>query len=108
MVGLIEAIDKYNPENLPAFASYAQIRIQGAMLDDLRQQDWVPRSVRDRSNQIAKAKKALIQNSTENPVKMSCGILVYVSGGFSTLHKESRCSCPFVDRGYHWRESSYW
>ena len=67
MVVLIEAIDKYNPENFPAFSSYAQIRIQGAMLDDLRQQDWVPRSVRDRSNQIAKAKKALITKLNREP-----------------------------------------
>ena len=79
MVGLIEAIDKYNPENFPAFASYAQIRIQGAMLDDLRQQDWVPRSVRDRSNQIAKAKKALITKLNREPSQDEIAEFLYMS-----------------------------
>ena len=79
MIGLIEAIDKYNPENFPAFASYAQIRIQGAMLDDLRQQDWVPRSVRDRANQISKAKKALISKLNRDPSQDEIAEFLYMS-----------------------------
>ena len=63
------------------------------MLDDLRQQDWVPRSVRDRSNQIAKA-KALITKLNREPSQDELPNFVYVSCGFSTLYKESRCSCP--------------
>ena len=59
IVGLIEALDRFNPEHSPSFGAYAQIRIQGAILDNLRKQDWVPRSVRDRSNRIAQARREL-------------------------------------------------
>ena len=59
IVGLIEAIDRYNPQHSPSFSAYAQIRIQGSILDNLRKQDWVPRSVRDRSNRIERAKHEL-------------------------------------------------
>jgi RNA polymerase sigma factor FliA len=59
MVGLIEAIDKYNPERAPSFSTYARIRVQGAILDEMRKSDWVPRSVRDRISRIQSAAEEL-------------------------------------------------
>jgi len=46
MVGLIAAARDFSPERGAAFCSYAGIRIRGAMLDEARRADWVPRSVR--------------------------------------------------------------
>ena len=46
VIGLIDAIDKFDPEKGVKFRTYAQIRIKGAILDDLRKMDWVSRSVR--------------------------------------------------------------
>ena len=51
-LGLIEAIDRFPTTNTPSFKTYARMRIQGAIYDQLRQHDWVPRSVRDRAKQI--------------------------------------------------------
>ena len=67
IVGLIEAIDRYNPEHSPSFSAYAQIRIQGSILDNLRQQDWVPRSVRDRSKKIERARHELQGRLSRRP-----------------------------------------
>ena len=48
VIGLIDAAEKYDPEKSRNFRGYAEIRIRGAMLDELRALDWVPRSVRQR------------------------------------------------------------
>ena len=47
--GLIDAIDKFDLERGFKFETYAINRIRGAILDELRQLDWVPRSVRSRA-----------------------------------------------------------
>ena len=52
VIGLIDAAEKYDPEKSKNFKGYAEIRIRGAMLDELRSLDWVPRSVRQRSAAI--------------------------------------------------------
>ncbi len=55
MFGLIDAIDKFEPERGFKFETYAIARIKGAILDELRSIDWVPRSVRAKVRQIEKA-----------------------------------------------------
>ena len=57
--GLIEAIERYDPERCPRFESYAAPRIRGAVLDELRAQDWVPRTVRLRAREAARAREEL-------------------------------------------------
>ena len=49
VIGLMDAIEKYDPSRDNKFKTYAEFRIRGAILDELRAQDWVPRSVRDKS-----------------------------------------------------------
>lgn len=50
--GLLDAINKYDPDKNVKFKTYAVTRIRGAILDELRQLDWVPRSVRQKSREI--------------------------------------------------------
>ena len=50
--GLLDAINKYDPEKNVKFKTYAVARIRGAIFDELRQLDWVPRSVRQKSREI--------------------------------------------------------
>lgn len=52
VVGLIGAIESYRPEEGTVFESYAVPRIRGAILDDLRRLDWIPRSLRRRAREI--------------------------------------------------------
>ena len=54
MIGLIDAIGKYSDDKGSRFRVYAEIRIRGAIMDELRSQDWVPRSVRERKNNLQK------------------------------------------------------
>lgn len=57
--GLIDAIDKFDPGRGYKFETYAISRIKGAMLDELRSMDWVPRLVRSKASKLAVATKAL-------------------------------------------------
>ena len=50
--GLLDAINKYDPEKNVKFKTYAVTRIRGAIFDELRELDWVPRSVRQKSREI--------------------------------------------------------
>ena len=54
IVGLLDAITKYNPRKEALFSTYAQFRIRGAILDHLRSLDWVPRSVRQKAALLEK------------------------------------------------------
>jgi RNA polymerase sigma factor for flagellar operon FliA len=55
VLGLLDAIAKYDPTRGTAFKTYAESRIRGAMLDGLREWDWVPRSVRQKEHALTKA-----------------------------------------------------
>jgi len=50
--GLIDSIDKYNPDKGIKFETYASIRIRGAIIDSIRKLDWVPRSLRAKNKQL--------------------------------------------------------
>ena len=54
VIGLMDAIDKYDPTRDNKFKTYAEFRVRGAILDELRSQDWVPRSVRDKAKLLDK------------------------------------------------------
>lgn len=54
VIGLMDAIDKYDPTRDNKFKTYAEFRIRGAILDELRAQDWVPRSIRDKAKLLDK------------------------------------------------------
>ncbi len=62
VMGLIDAIEKYDPKKCDNFRNYARIRIKGAMLDELRTLDWVPRSVRQVASKIEQKRRKLEQD----------------------------------------------
>ena len=53
--GLIDAIDRFDPDRGVKFETFAAPRIRGAIYDGLRQLDWVPRSVRSRAREVERA-----------------------------------------------------
>src|SRR5881396_3188965 len=61
VLGLLDAIEKFEPERNVKFKTYAEVRIKGAILDSLRSLDWAPRSLRKKSKDLEKAYKDLEQ-----------------------------------------------
>src|SRR5581483_7074450 len=59
LLGLMSAIDRYDPERDIKFETYAIARIRGSIIDELRTLDWVPRSVRSRAREIERAIREL-------------------------------------------------
>jgi RNA polymerase sigma factor for flagellar operon FliA len=59
MLGLIHAVDKFDPDRGIQFETYCSMRIRGSILDDLRASDWVPRLIRNKANRLGKAKLEL-------------------------------------------------
>ncbi len=66
IVGLLDAIKKYDPSKEASFATYAQFRIRGAILDHVRSLDWVPRSVRQKATMLERTCRTL-ENSLGRP-----------------------------------------
>ncbi|MGO1503010.1 MAG: RNA polymerase sigma factor FliA [Marinobacter sp.] len=59
MIGLLEAAQRYSVTKGATFETYAGIRIRGAMVDEVRKGDWVPRSVHRNARRVARAIKAV-------------------------------------------------
>jgi RNA polymerase sigma factor FliA len=78
--GLWEAIDRFEPERGLKFETYAMQRIRGAILDELRAQDWVPRAVRSRARDVERAlerlESRLQRSATDAEVAAELGMTV--------------------------------
>lgn len=66
VLGLIDAVDKFDSTKKVQFKTYAEFRIRGAILDELRAMDWVPRSVRKKSSNLEEVYNRL-QNQLGRP-----------------------------------------
>lgn len=76
--GLIDAIDKYDFEKGVKFETYASLRIRGAILDQIRKMDWIPRSLRQKQKKIdaavAKLESQYGRNATDEEIAQELGI----------------------------------
>lgn len=79
-MGLMDAADRFDSARGVKFETYAGYRIRGAMLDELRREDWVPRSARDRAKRLESSLEQLeTQNSrkpTESELSKKMGVSV--------------------------------
>ncbi len=80
LLGLIGAIERYDPDREIKFETYAIARIKGAIIDELRSLDWVPRSVRSRAREIERAivelERTLMRAPTDEEIATKVGISV--------------------------------
>lgn len=66
-IGLIEAIERYEPSRGVPLKPYAELRVRGAMVDAIRRTDWVPRDLRRRSQQVEEARRVLRRRLGREP-----------------------------------------
>src|SRR5271166_369782 len=80
LVGLISAIERFDLSRDIKFETYAIMRIKGAIIDELRSMDWVPRSVRARAREVeranAKLENALQRSPTDEEIAEELGVTV--------------------------------
>ena len=76
--GLIDAIDKYDNMKAVKFETYASLRIRGAILDQIRKMDWIPRTIRQKQKRIDAAMKEIEASkgraATDEEIAQSLGI----------------------------------
>lgn len=67
LIGLLDAIRHYNPKLGSTFETYARVRIRGAVFDELRRMDWVPRSIHSKAKKVQDTIKQLEQKKRRIP-----------------------------------------
>jgi RNA polymerase sigma factor for flagellar operon FliA len=69
LIGLLQALRNYDPASGNSFETYARVRIRGAMLDELRRMDWVPRTVHEKARKVQAAMSELEQKLGSTPTE---------------------------------------
>lgn len=91
--GLIDALDKYDPNRGIKFETYAIARVRGAILDGLRESDWVPRSVRQKAKELervcADLEHRLGRSATDIEISQAMGVTMEQ---FQELLEEVSCT----------------
>ncbi len=114
MIGLMDALSRFEDGQGAQFETYASQRIRGAMLDELRQNDWLPRGVRKTQRQIESALGRLEQRlgraASESEIALELGVslvqyqlmLAEAKGGqllyYQDYDGDGESSEPFLDR----------
>jgi RNA polymerase sigma factor for flagellar operon FliA len=79
MIGLLDAISRYEDTHGAQFETYAVLRIRGAMLDELRNSDWLPRSMRQNMRKIESAMATLQQRLGHPPTESEVAKMLKLS-----------------------------
>jgi RNA polymerase sigma factor for flagellar operon FliA len=99
LLGLIGAIERYDPDRDVKFETYALARIKGSIIDELRAMDWVPRSVRARARDIERAigelERKLHRAPTDEEIAQKLGLTEEELG--ESLTDISRSSIAALD-----------
>lgn len=78
--GLIDAIDKFDTDKEVKFETYASLRIRGAILDQIRKMDWIPRTVRQKQKKIDEAVKKIEMETGKTALEQDIAKELGVSG----------------------------
>jgi len=116
VIGLLDAAEKYDAGKGVQFKTYAEYRIKGAMLDELRRSDWLPRTVRRKSNHLERVYKDLKKrlNRLPEPEDMAKALDVSLDDYFKLLKEASTGSIVQLEElgrkgedGTGWEERLY-
>jgi RNA polymerase sigma factor for flagellar operon FliA len=79
LVGLLNAVRRFNPSTGVLFETYARVRIRGSVFDELRRLDWVPRSVHDKARKVEKVMRKLEQKLGRLPTNNEMAAALKIS-----------------------------
>jgi RNA polymerase sigma factor FliA len=99
LLGLMGSIERYDPDRHVKFETYALSRIRGAIIDELRALDWVPRSIRSRAREIERAIAELESGHGRAPTddEIAAQVGIEVSELEESLSEISRTSIAALD-----------
>src|SRR6266545_2897141 len=79
LVGLLNAVRRFDPSAGVLFETYARVRIRGAVFDELRRLDWVPRSIHDKARKVEFVLRALEQKIGRLPTNLEMAAALNIS-----------------------------
>ena len=97
--GLLDAIDKFEPERGFKFETYAAMRIRGAILDGLRSTDWVPRSVRSKARELEQATQHLEHSLGRAPThkEIAASLDISLDGYYNLVDEVKTTTIAYLD-----------
>lgn len=102
MIGLLDASQQYDPSQGAAFTTYATIRIRGAMLDELRRNDWAPKSVHKKQRDLMKVVSSIETRTGREakPKEVAAEMGISINEYFELVQETNACRIlSFVDLG---------
>ena len=103
--GLMDAIEAYDMERGVKFETYCVPRIRGAMLDELRTMDWVPRLVRSKASKLEAARKAVVAKTGRPPTDAELASEMGLSVQEFEKHKNEASAIGLVSLNKKWYET---
>lgn len=79
LVGLLDAVRHYNAKLGSSFETYARVRVRGAIFDELRRMDWVPRSIHTKAKKVQETIKQLEQRKGRTPTNSEVAAALHLS-----------------------------
>lgn len=96
-LGLLDAIDKFDPYKDIQFETFATYRIFGSMYDEMRKLDWVPRLTRQRYSKVEKVRERFITSYGRSPTREE---MISIVPGDSTIEKEKAVDDSVIKLSY--------
>ena len=103
--GLMDAIEAFDLERGVKFETYCVPRIRGAMLDELRTMDWVPRLVRSKASKMEAARKAVVAKTGKPPTDSELASEMGISVPEFEKHKTEASAIGLVSLNKKWYET---
>jgi RNA polymerase sigma factor for flagellar operon FliA len=91
LIGLLEALRRYGTPDT-GFGSYASLRVRGAILDELRRQDWRPRAVRQESHRLRDQLRALTRRLGREPTSQEAAEALGITPEELMRHEQDDCA----------------
>ena len=106
IIGLMDAINKFDEGRGVLFRTYAEHRIRGTILDDLRAQDWIPRSIRSQEKMLEKSitKLELTLGREATTTEVSSALDMEVNEYYKLINKVKPARLIRLDDLYKWRQ----
>lgn len=105
IIGLIDALGKYDPAKGASFKNYAKYRIRGSIMDEIRSMDWVPYSTREKARKIREAMKMVEQNESSHSATreedMAEAMGISLDKYHQTLLEVSRMTLSLLEDTFH-------
>jgi RNA polymerase sigma factor for flagellar operon FliA len=95
-IGLLKAMEKYDPEQKKQFSAYVKYRIRGTMLDEIRSHDWVPRSVKEKAKMVRVATEELRAALDREPTNVEVAKRLGLKGEHAYKLTNSSKKCTLI------------